>query len=418
MIMKKKLVFVKALLTIIIAVGVLTFISCNRHKTANITSTKSEEVYTCAMHPQIIEHAPGRCPICGMTLVKKENAAREISQADLSSLLQPVNSTVLSSVPVTAMQMDEQQLQIKALGTVEYDTRYMKTISAWVSGRIENLYIRYRFQPVEAGQKIMDIYSPELLTAQQNFLFLLKNDPDNISLVNAAKQKLLLLGMHERDVQKLVTNGKAQPKVPVYSKYTGHIHEAGHATNSPEPVTLPTQTPALTVKEGMYVERGQPVFQVNDMRHVWITLNLFPSDNAMIKEGTPVTISSETEPGKKIRAKINFIEPFYRDNSRTLTARVYFDNSDLMIPVGSQVTATIDVNTKANNWLPEAAVLSLGLNKVVFVKEGKVFKVQQITTGITANNLIQITSGLNAKDSVAANAQFLVDSEGFIKVKK
>ncbi len=417
--MKKKIEFIKAFLIIAVVIGTLPFGSCNhQQKTANISSEEIEEVYTCSMHPQVIEHAPGRCPICGMTLVKKENAVREISEADLSSLLQPVNSTVLSSVPVTSMQTNRQEIQIKALGTVEYDTRYMKTISAWVSGRIDNLYIRYRFQPVRAGQKVMDIYSPELLTAQQNFLFLLKNDAGNISLINAAKQKLLLLGMHEHDVQKLVTSGKAQPNVAVYSKYTGHIHEAGQVSNSPEPVTLPTQTPELSVKEGMYVEKGQPVFQVNDMRHVWITLNLFPNDNAMIKVGTPVTISSETEPDKKIKAAINFIEPFYRDNSRTLTARVYFDNSDLMIPVGSQVTARIDVNTSLNNWLPETSVLSLGLNKVVFVKEGNVFKVQQVSTGITANNLIQITNGLNANDSVAANAQFLVDSEGFIKVKK
>lgn len=414
--MKKKTLIIKALL--IITVGLLSFSSCNQHNTTKVTSAENEDVYTCSMHPQVIAHAPGRCPICGMTLVKKENAAREITEADLSALLQPVNSTVLSTVPVTAMESSSQQLHIKALGTVEYDTRYMKTISAWVSGRIDNLYIKYRFQKVRAGQKVMDIYSPELLTAQQNFLFLVKNDPGNTSLINAAKQKLLLLGMHEGDLQKLITTGKAQTNIPVYSKYSGHIHEAGQITNSPEPVTLPTQTPELTVKEGMYVEKGQPVFQVNDMRHVWITLNLFPLDNAMIKAGTPVTITSETSPGKKIKAKINFIEPFYRDNSRTLTARVYFDNTDLMIPVGSQVEATIDVNTKINNWLPETAVLSLGLNKVVFVKQGKVFKVQQVSTGITANNLIQITSGLSSKDSVANNAQFLVDSEGFIKVKK
>ena len=416
--MKKRTLIIKALLITTVVISLLSFNSCNQRDTAKVTSVESEDVYTCSMHPQVIEHAPGRCPICGMNLVKKENAAREITQADLSSLLQPVNSTVLSTVPVTSLKTNSQPLHIKALGTVEYDTRYMKTISAWVSGRIDNLYIRYRFQSVHAGQKVMDIYSPELLTAQQNFLFLLKNDPGNTSLINAAKEKLYLLGMHERDVQNLTTNGKAQPNIPVYSKYTGHIHEAGQVTNSPEPVTLPTQTPELAVKEGMYVQKGQPVFQVNDMRHVWITLNLFPGDNVMVKVGTPVTISSETEPDKKIKAKINFIEPFYRGNSRTLNARIYYDNSDLMIPVGSQVTATVDVNTDVNNWLPEAAVLSLGLNKVVFVKEGKVFKVQQVLTGITANNLIQITSGLSAKDSVASNAQFLVDSEGFIKVKK
>lgn len=416
--MKKKIIFIKAFLIMTVAISLINVSSCNQADTSKITSTENEDIYTCSMHPQVIEHAPGRCPICGMNLVKKENAAREISQADLSSLLQPVNSTVLSSVPVTAMQMNKQQLQIKALGTVEYDTRYMKTISAWVSGRIDNLYIRYRFQPVRAGQKVMDIYSPELLTAQQNLLFLLKNDPGNTSLISAAKDKLLLLGMHQKQLQNLIANGKAQPNISVYSPYSGHIHEAGPPINSPGPVTMPTETPELAIKEGMYVNKGQPVFQVNDMSHVWISLNLYPGDNAMIKEGTPVTISPETDPGKKIQTKINFIEPFYRDNSSTLTARVYFNNSDLMIPVGSQVTATIDVNTPLNNWLPEAAVLSLGLNKVVFVKEGKVFKVQQVSTGISANNLIQITNGLTAKDSVAANAQFLVDSEGFIKVKK
>ncbi|MDP4284648.1 MAG: efflux RND transporter periplasmic adaptor subunit [Bacteroidota bacterium] len=417
--MKKKTLIIKTFLLLSIGLGSLGFAGCKDQSKAKVTSNaKAEEIYTCSMHPQVIEHAPGRCPICGMTLVKKENAAREISAVDLSTLLQPVNNTVLSSIPVTAMQTEKQQLQLNALGTVEYDTRFMKTISAWVSGRIDKLYIKYRFQPVRAGEKVMEIYSPELLTAQQNLLFLVKNDPENTSLIHAAKQKLLLLGMHESDLQRMINNGKAQANITIYSNYTGHIHEAGQMGYSAQPVSLPTETPELTVKEGMYVDRGQPVFQVNDMRHVWITLNLYPGDNAMIKKGTPVTIIPETEPDKKIEAKIDFIEPFYRDNSRTLTARVYFNNSDLMIPVGSQVKATLHVNTSLNNWLPQAAVLSLGLNKVVFLKEGKVFKAQQVSTGISANNLIQITGGLNAKDSVAANAQFLVDSEGFIKVKK
>jgi len=417
--MKKKTLIIKSIFLISFALGTLFFSGCKDHGKAKVTSnSKTEDTYTCSMHPQVIKHAPGRCPICGMTLVKKENAAREISEVDLSTLLQPVNNTVLSSIPVTTLQVEKQQLRLNALGTVEYDTRFMKTISARVSGRIDKLYIKYRFQPVRAGEKIMEIYSPELLTAQQNLLFLVKNDPENTTLINAAKQKLLLLGMHESDLHRIVTNGKAQPNITVYSNYTGHIHEAVQMGNSAQPVSLPTETPELTVKEGMYVDRGQSVFQVNDMRHVWLTLNLYPGDNALVKVGTPVTIIPETAPEKKIEAKINFIEPFYRDNSRTLTARVYFNNSDLMIPVGSQVKATVDVSTSLNNWLPLASVLSLGLNKVVFLKEGKVFKAQPVLTGITANNLIQITGGLNAKDSVAVNAQFLVDSEGFIKVKK
>ncbi|MGN6249517.1 MAG: efflux RND transporter periplasmic adaptor subunit [Ginsengibacter sp.] len=414
--MKSKILFTKALLIISLVASVINFAGCNSGN-VKVAANEKEEIYTCSMHPQIISHQPGRCPICGMNLVKKENAVRELTQADLSALIQPVNSTVLSTVPVTALQRNAQVINIKAVGTVEYDTRYMKTISAWVSGRIDKLYVRYRFQAVHAGQKVMDIYSPELLTAQQNLLFLLKNDPGNTSLIQAAKQKLLWLGMSKQQLRSVITDGKAYPNISVYSPYTGHVHEAGQFTNSPAPLTLPTETPALQIKEGMYVNKGQPVFQVNDMRHVWVSLSLYPDDNSFIKKGAPVTIIPETEPDKKIQSIISFIEPFYRENSRNLTARVYLNNGGLMIPVGSQVTATIDEKTAVKNWLPETSVLSLGLNKVVFLKQGKVFKVQPVSTGISANNLIEITNGLNTTDSVAANAQFLVDSEGFIKVK-
>lgn len=176
-------------------------------------------------------------------------------------------------------------------------------------------------------------------------------------------------------------------------------------------------TNELSVKEGMYVEKGQPVFQVNNMNNVWVSLNLFPGENSLIKVGTPVTIIPETAPDKKIFSTIGFIEPFYKNGSKTVSARVYLNNSKLMLPVGSQVKATLETSTAFSNWLPKESVLSLGINKVVFLKEGNVFEAHKVSTGISANNLIQITDGLNAKDSVAENAQFLIDSEGFIKVR-
>lgn len=379
------------------------------------SSTSAEETYTCPMHPQIIRHEPGSCPICGMPLVKKENAIREHSQVDLSTLLQGNNNSVVSSIPVTTMQMDSQQLQLEALGSVEYDTRFVKIISAKVSGRIEKLYIKYRYQPVHAGDKVMDIYSPELLTAQQNLLFLIKNDSNNKSLIEAAKEKLLLLGMARNQLQKIISSGKADFKITVYSNYSGHVHEAGGMNSSP--ANQMSATDELSLKEGMYVEKGQPVFQVNNMDNVWVSLNFFPGENSLIKVGTPVTIIPETMPENKIISKIGFIEPFYKDGAKTLSARVYLNNSKQMLPVGSQVKATLNISTSLSNWLPQESVLSLGLNKVVFLKKGNVFETHRVSTGIVANNLIQIRDGLNEKDSVAVNAQFLVDSEGFIKVK-
>lgn len=402
----------------VLAIAFFTFTGCKNNSDKKVSANAGiEETYTCPMHPQIIKHEPGNCPICGMPLVKKENASREISEVDLSTLLQSDNNTVVSSIPVTTMQFANQEIQLDALGSVEYDTRFMKTISARVSGRIEKLYIKYRYQPVRAGDKVMDIYSPELLTGQQNLLFLIKNDPTNTPLINAAKQRLLLLGMNNNQLQKVIATGKAIYSVTIYSNYTGHVHETGNM-NSAQQIIPMNESGELSIKEGMYVEKGQPVFQVNNMNNVWVTLNLFPGENSLIKVGTPVTIIPETAPDKKIFSKINFIEPFYKNGSKTVSARVYINNSKSMIPVGSQVKATLNIQTKFSNWLPKESVLSLGLNKIVFLKKGNVFKAHQVSTGIVAKNLIQVTDGLDTKDSVAINAQFLIDSEGFIKLKQ
>ena len=414
---RKSLIF--TLFVLGIAVVAFNFTGCNSNSDNKKVSsnTGKEEIYTCPMHPQIIRHEPGNCPICGMPLVKKENANREISEVDLSTLLQGDNSTVVSSIPVTTMNFAQQEIKSDALGSVEYDTRFMKTISARVSGRIERLYIKYRYQSIHTGDKIMDIYSPELLTGQQNLLFLIKNDPENTSLIHAAKQRLLLLGMTNNQLGKIISSGKTQFSITIYSTYTGHVHEAGSMVGTSQQNNPVNMTNELSVKEGMYVEKGQSIFQVNNMNNVWVSLNLFPGENSLIKVGVSVTIIPETAPDKEILSTIGFIEPFFKNGSKTVSARVYLDNSKLMLPVGSQVKATIKTKTSFSNWLPKESVLSLGLNKVVFLKQENGFEAHQVSTGITANNLIQITDGLNAKDSVAGNAQFLIDSEGFIRVK-
>ena len=135
----------------------------------------------------------------------------------------------------------------------------------------------------------------------------------------------------------------------------------------------------------------------------------------MVKVGDKVRITPEVAPQKDFRAALSYIEPFYRDGSKTLSARIYFDNSALKIPVGSQVKATVFAGNRNASWLPEEAVLSLGLDKVVFVRTGESFAARKIGTGIINKHLIQVLSGLQKNEAVAANAQYLVDSESFIK---
>jgi Cu(I)/Ag(I) efflux system membrane fusion protein len=355
-----------------------------------------------------------------MDLVKKVDNAVAINNIQLNDLLQPTDRFVVSSIPVTTIKKGSETVEVNALGTVAYDTRLVNTISARISGRIERLYVKYRYQHIMKGQKIMDIYSPELLTTEQELLFLLKNDPSNASLLNAAKQKLLLLGVSETQLNQIISTKKPSLAISVYSNYSGHIHEAGNTMPEEniggQRMDISRITEELSIKEGMYVEKGQNVFQIYNVDRSWVLLNFFPEYLGLIKEGDAVMVIPETAPSKKFRAKINFIEPIYRKENKTLTARAYFDNSQMQIPVGSQVKAAIFVNTSESNWLPKDAVLSLGINKVVFIKVSGGFKAQKVEAGLTYNNQIQILSGLNATDSVAANAQFLTDSESFIKV--
>lgn len=378
-------------------------------------------VYTCPMHPEIVRDKPGICPICGMDLVKKETDNKKLGDTELASLLKPANEFVVSSIPVTTIEKRGEQIEIEALGNITYDTRQAGSISARVSGRIEKLYVRYRYQKITKGQHILDIYSPELLTAQQNLLFLLKNDATNTAFIEAAKEKLELLGMSNAQLQQIIKTGKPSLTIAVYSGYSGHIHEAATATNMNTPAGLMKDisliTEELSLKEGMYVQKGQSVFTVFNPGRAWAVLNIYGDNQSLISTGNTVRVVPETAPDKDFRARIDFIEPFYRKESKTLTARVYFDNTSLRIPIGSQVRATVFGNSKEAYWLPKEAVLSLGMDKVVFRKSGNGFEAVRVNTGIIHQKHIQVLNGLTGTDSVAVNAQYLMDSESFIKIK-
>jgi Cu(I)/Ag(I) efflux system membrane fusion protein len=400
-----------------------TSISCsdnkNRHNGHKEAATT--ELYTCSMHPEIIRERPGKCPICGMDLVKEKTDSRRIDEVGLESLLRPTNEFVISSIPVTTIRKREEQIEIEALGNIVYDTRQVGSISARVSGRIEKLYVKYRYQKISKGQHILDIYSPELVTAQQNLLFLLRNDAGNTPLIEAAKEKLLLLGMDNQQLQRIIQSGQPSLTMAVYSSYSGHIHEAAKGSiMNPDAglmkdVSLITEE--LSLKEGMYVQKGQSVFTVFNPDRAWAILNIYAENQALVRIGNAVRVVPETAPTKDFRAMIDLIEPFYRKESKTLTARVYFDNSNLNIPIGSRVRATIFGNTRDAYWLPKEAVLSSGIEKVVFQKSDGGFKAHKIYTGITHKDYIQVLSGMKETDSVAMNAQYLMDSESFIKIK-
>lgn len=417
--MLKQILHIRTTVLYLFVVLAVIVTGCNSSDKGKNTIAAGKQQYRCPMHHEIVRDKPGNCPICGMDLVPFGGEEKALTDVKLTTLLRPTNSYVISTIPTIALEHSEEQIEVEALGTVQYDTREIGSVSSRVNGRIEKLYLRYTFQDVNKGQKIMDIYSPELLTAQQNLLFLLKSDAGNTSFINAAKEKLLLLGMSSEQLQQVIQTRKPSLTVPVYSNYSGHIHDA-LSMNAPMSVSLagPITTRDLMLKEGMYVQKGQTLLSVYNPHKLWAVLNIYADKQDLIKVGNTVRIVPETAPDKDFRAKIDFIEPFFREGSKTLTARVYFENHTMNMPVGSQVKAVIFGNRITADWLPKDAVISLGLDKIVFKKLNGVFKAIRVKTGLSYNNKIQIIDGLSPYDEVAANAQFLMDSESFIKVNE
>ncbi|MDB5030627.1 efflux RND transporter periplasmic adaptor subunit [Mucilaginibacter sp.] len=416
--MKGKMKAIKIILSVFLAV----LGACSNPKPASVAvQAKSEVKYTCPMHPQILEDHPGSCPICGMTLVKKSGQASEGAGISLNTVLEPVNSSVISTVNAIVPEQKEIQTHILADGYLDFDAHTFNNIASRFSGRIEKLYIRFAFQEIHQGQRIFDIYSPDMVTAQQDLLYISKNSPQETGLLNAAKQKLLLQGMTNEQVNQIVKIGKPFYSLPVYSPYDGHVHDVAHSqmtgTTETKAVADFTNNLPLTIKEGIYVEKGQTLFNVVNPHRLWAIIKIDRSNIAALKLNLPAKITLPDLPGKMLDGKVNFIEPVLQSGDKTTRIRVYLDNMDHNLKVNSLVKAEIQTGKINGLWIPRSALVDLGRTQIVWLKKGAAYRAHQVSTGLANGNEIQITKGLAITDSLASNAQYLTDSESFIKTQ-
>ena len=395
------------------------------------------DTYTCPMHPTVISDRPGTCPVCGMDLVRKARPgeAVEITE-DLAKLLKSPNQTVVASVKTIKGQYKSVPVAVNAQGVVTYDTRNIYTIPARIGGRLEKVYLKYEFEPVSKGQKIAEIYSPELITAQRELIFLLENDSENESLIDAATRKLELLGMTKGQINQLAQKKQAGNTITVYSPHSGYLITGQQAPSAP--VAMPsaqpsggamsdgmgasaskatqqpqesTNTNGTIVREGDYVTAGQTLFSVVNANAIRIELNLPGSYTGAIKEGNKVHLDLGS--GQTEAATVDFIQPFFGEGQEFMKIRVYTNRTE-GLHVGHLVNATINLESKESLWIPKEAVLDLGTQKVVFMKDRGVLRPKEVITGITSEGLIEVKGGLASSEEIAANAQFLVDSESFI----
>ncbi|RAU83739.1 efflux RND transporter periplasmic adaptor subunit [Pontibacter arcticus] len=403
--------------------------------------------YTCPMHSQIVQTEPGSCPVCGMDLVAKAAQGNGITVTeDLAFLIRPTNTSVVASIATVSPIKKNGQASIKMDGIITYDPRRVYAVPARVSGRIEKLFVKYNFQPVRKGQKLMEVYSPDLITAQKELLYLVKSAPEDKNLIAAARQKLQYLGATSEQINRLLRKGEETYTFALYSPYNGYVIDlntsapASTASMAAAPIasagtmdamgsssatTTPTSVPTtatgqqgIQLREGMYLNAGQQLLRVINTAQLWAEFNASASEiTALITKGTPLQITFPQLPEETLAAKIDFVQPYFDEGQNFAKVRAYIPGSQKLAMIGQLVTAEATYSTAPALWVPKAAVLDIGNKSVAFKKIKGVFEPVAVSTGIVSGNMIELVTGLQQADTIAANAQFLIDSESFIKVK-
>ncbi|MBL7872410.1 MAG: efflux RND transporter periplasmic adaptor subunit [Cyclobacteriaceae bacterium] len=401
--------------------------------TTNESAHNHADTYTCPMHPTVLSDRPGSCPVCGMDLVRKSKQGEEVKiTEDLAKLIKSPNERVTASIKTVKAEYRSSTLSKELLGIVAYDTRNIYMIPAKIGGRLEKVYLKYNYQRVTKGMKIAEVYSPELINAQRELVYLRQNDSENKSMIEAATRKLTLLGATEDQIKKLEKSKEVLNTFSIYSPYDGYLILNSEAPQAPLNTSLapgstegmgmnegfkqsaksnPISAESSLLREGDYVSNGQTLFRVVNANSIWIEFNI-PAEEAfnLTKNDTIELLIN----GKKNKAKIDFVEPFTEQTQDFIQIRSYYKGDNLLI--GQLVNGTVLAITKETLWLPKTAVMDLGINQVVFIKERGQFKAKQVETGIRADEFTEIIKGLTSGDEVASNAQYLVDSEGFIKI--
>lgn len=354
-----------------------------------------DPTYVCPMHPQIVRNEPGTCPICGMDLVLKEQD--EDSGDDGGSVVK-ISPAVINNMGVRTAPAERDTLwrKIDTVGYVDYDETRISHIHLRTRGWIEKLYVEAEGERVKQGQLLFEVYSPELVTAQEEYLQALGSGRK--SLIRASRERLLALGISPRQIDTLRRERRVSQYVKGYAPQDGIVAKLG-------------------VREGMYVMPQAEVMALADLSSIWIQAEVFESQVDWVEQGQPADVRLAYYPGRTWEGEVDYVYPNLNPKTRTLRVRLRFDNPDETLKPNMFADVSIYSGPKRDVVIiPREALIRGGENDRVILALGDGrFTPRTVVAGMASGDWVEIQSGLQPGEQVVTSAQFLIDSEASLK---
>jgi membrane fusion protein, copper/silver efflux system len=361
-----------------------------------------ETIWTCAMHPQIRKSEPGKCPICGMDLIPLNQNNTSVDPAAIHFTKEAAQlANVLTSVASRQNPVKE----IRLYGKVQADERLLQSQVSYLPGRIEELFVNYTGETVSKGQRLAVIYSPDLITAQQELLETAKTKSTQPILYEATKDKLRQWKLTDNQISDIENSGSVKSDFEVYANTSGIVT-------------------ARRVNNGDYISPGTVLFDVADLSHIWVMFDAYESDLPFLAKGDQIKFTIQAMPGISYSDKISFIDPVLDPITRVAKVRVEFNNQAGKLKPEMFATGIVDANLNEYNdklIIPATAVLWTGKRSVVYVKQPgtdePVFKMREIEIGPMLGNSYVVMSGLNDGEEIVTQGAFSIDAAAQLEGK-
>lgn len=408
--MKKYIIYV-AILISGLALGYLFFGTGDGNKESKGTETaeghdheEDTQMWTCSMHPQIMQPEPGDCPICGMDLIPADASADGLG---VDEFKMTKNAMALGNIQtITVGGGENLDNSISLSGKIQVNEEANAVQAAYFAGRIENLNVNFTGESVTRGQLLATIYSPELVAAQQELLTAAKLKESQPALYKAVRNKLKLWKLTENQINSIENAGQVKENFPVFATVSGTVTEK-------------------LVQEGDYVAKGEPMLKIANLSSVWAVFDAYENQIATLKKGQKIKVTTNAYPDKEFEATVSFIDPVLNTSRRTLMVRAVLDNKNDILKPGMFVKATIETSGESSSKsilsIPKSAVLWTGERSLVYVKtnpEEPVFEMREIKLGTAMGDSYQVISGLDGGEEIVANGTFTVDAAAQLQGKK